>query len=128
MLRVTEHTIVPADAHSAKSPGPWINILKEVPVNCPIMMDAETSDGQRFIGALSRHRGLKLGQCSLSAVTRAIFENGGPWIAVWILNRVVHRLVRTICRISWRWLVGVRPAKHPSYPVGERFLSYQLNS
>jgi hypothetical protein len=41
--------------------------------------------------ALSRHRGFKLGQCSLSPVTRAIFENGRPWIAVWILNRVVHR-------------------------------------
>ena len=36
-------------------------------------------------------------------MTRAIFENGRPRIAVWILNRVVHRLVRTICRISWRW-------------------------
>jgi hypothetical protein len=46
----------------------------------------------RFIGALSRYRGFKLGQCSRSPVARAIFENGRPWIAVWILNRVVHRL------------------------------------
>ena len=45
MLRVTEHTAVPTDAHIAKSSGPRINILKEVSVNCLIMMDAEASDG-----------------------------------------------------------------------------------
>ena len=43
--RLTEHTAILADAHGAKSPGPRINILKEVPVNCLIMMDAEASDG-----------------------------------------------------------------------------------
>jgi hypothetical protein len=45
MLRVTEHTAILADAHGAKSPGPRINILKEVPVNCLIMMNAEASSG-----------------------------------------------------------------------------------
>ena len=45
MLRVTKHTAVPADAHGADIPGPRINILKEVPVNCLIMMDAEEAVG-----------------------------------------------------------------------------------
>jgi hypothetical protein len=59
--------------------------------------------GKGSSASLSRHRSLKLGQCSLGMVTRAIFHNGRPRITVWIVNRVVHQLVRTICRISSPW-------------------------
>jgi hypothetical protein len=45
MLRVTKHAAVLADAHGAEFPGPRKDILKEVPVNCLIMTDAEAADG-----------------------------------------------------------------------------------
>ena len=45
VLRVAEHAAALADAYRAKPPRPGIHVLKQVAVNRPEVVYAETADG-----------------------------------------------------------------------------------